>query len=169
MTASPAIARELERLLKAECAIYREYSELMTKERQAVISFKMAEVEAITARRVSLSTAMGEAHHQRLTLLKQLPEGDCEKLTTVIARQFSGADQKRLMSLAEELRSAIRASQANGLQFGQIVTYALNLVNGSISLLWSATQNVFKAYGKKGQIKESYHPSDRSQGVIKRA
>lgn len=169
MAGSPNIAHELEGLLKAECAVYREYAELMTKERKAVIGFKIAEVEALTARRVVLSTAMGEAHHQRLNILKQLPGGDSEKLTTVIARSFAQPEQKRLMALAEELRSAIRASQASGMQFGQIVTYALNLVNGSISLLWSATQNVCKAYGKKGQLKESYHPNDRKQGVIKKA
>ena len=59
----------------------------------------------------------------------------------------------------KKLRELIKQTQGKAREYSELLNFSSNLVNGSLSILWSATQGIFKSYGRDRNIHESYHPS----------
>ena len=166
----PKLARSLEQMLEKECKLYLDYIELLDTERSWITKFNSDKLQAIRAKREVLFESMKEAHEARLAVMDKFPEGRTQKLRVIIRRYFTHDEAKRLLPVADKLRELILKTRKNGMEFNQVATYALNLVNGTLSILWSATQNVVKSYGPSGIIQESFNPSgSRSVGVLKQA
>jgi hypothetical protein len=170
MVADAALVWALERNLQRACAVHQRYLELLRKERASLKKFSADDVESLRLKREDFLGAMDELNGARREILARFPEGNTIKLTDLLAREFSPGDAARLRPLVDELKSLAGAVQLESREFSQVVNFALNLVHGSLSILWSASQDVNRSYTAAGAIQEKRTPSgSRMQGVRREA
>lgn len=162
--------KELGRVLEAECSAYEEYSKLLEQEHHGIVHFKAETVEAIAERRGEIVEKLQVLREERLKLGAKFPESDGAKLNDLIARHCHADDRRTLQPLAIRLRAAVSDASARGKELGQLGQFALNVVNGSLSILWSASQSVVKSYAPNGKVREAFHPATtRAAGILRQA
>ena len=167
---NPELVGSLQTLLNQEYQLHEKLLALIELEKAAVTRADVEKVSALNQEREKLSEAAIAAKDRRLEFMARQPAGQELRLTNWIEKHCHPADQKALLPLARKLKTIIGRSQQNGREFNQLLNFALNMVNGTLSILWSATQSIFRSYGQDGAIKESYHPSDsRASTVLKQA
>ncbi len=170
MSFDESFVRQLEKLLKRETALYIEYLDILNKERNQVTAFNANQIQQMAVRRKLLTEALKESHERRIELLSRLPDSAGKKLTDLIESQAPERFRASLLSSALKLRELVEESQRQGSSLQQVVQFALNTVNGSLSLFSQASQNVSRQYNTTGKISESYNPkSSRSDTVLKQA
>jgi hypothetical protein len=170
MSITPRFINDLERHLVKECALYERYLKALDQQQDALTNFNTELMDAINAKRLRIVKDMKELGNKRLELLSDLPRGRDRRLTDLITDHIPGKNGAKLMKLALELREFVVTSQKLSAEFGMTNQFALNMVNGSLSLISHGTQNVTKRYGVQGAIKESYNPSrSRYDTVLREA
>lgn len=170
MSEGTVSAQVLKTQLDKEIKLYKQYIEILAEEKAGITKFNSETVEASTQKREALYAEIKEAAVKRLEMLRDLAGPEKKRLTAVINEKFQGREAKELLARAETLKSLSEQLKKESREFGQIVNFGLNVVNGTLSIFMSATQNVTKSYGKSGLIKESFNPQGtRHSGVIKEA
>jgi len=162
---------QLEAHLEDEIRLYKKYIVVLAEERKELLARNHDKLIALSSRRNELSQQMIHHHQTRIAMIQEMfPEGsEKEKLSTVVEKHCEARDQSILLPLIAELRAEVKKSQGDGREFRQVVNFALDMVNGVASIIWSATQNIVKGYNPKGELEESYHSKSRVSGVMKRA
>lgn len=164
------LAGALTRHLTKECALYEKYLIALEKQREALTKFETDKIDALNHKRAKLIQEMKEYEKKRLELVSELPKSKERRLVDLIREHFSGKEGIELQKLAHSLRELVQTSRAMSQEFGLANQFALNMVNGSISLIWQATQNVSRQYGRKGALSESYNPTrSRQETVLRQA
>jgi hypothetical protein len=163
-------AQVLRNQLEQECKLYLQYLELLDQEKNSITQFKADKVELFTEKRDQLFAGIQAALAKRAELVKKMSGSEKIRLTEAIRSKFKGPEAKQLMLLAKRLKELTMRLKKQSMEFNQIVNFGLNVVNGTLSIYMSATQNVNRGYSKAGLIKESFNPQgDRHSGVIKEA
>jgi hypothetical protein len=161
---------ELERALRSEIELQRKYAEILRQEREHITQLQADQVEKLVAEREILADRMREANDRRLELMRMFPDHEGKRLTELVRLYCHPQDARRLLPLAEELRGVLLQTKSLGQEFRQVTSFSLNLINGALSILWSATQHVTRSYTPTGAIKESSHSAGtRLSGVLKQA
>ena len=173
MTSSSAASRDiafkLKKLIEKELLIYDSYLEVLIRQRQTVSQFQLDKFEQNNKKLLHYSEQLEKAHLERQALQHSITEEKSKKLTEFIQETFQGREQAELMRMALLLKEKVETSQRESKEFQMISNFALNLVNGSISLLWQATQNVTRCYSPKGDVTESYSPNkSREETTLKK-
>lgn len=164
------LVRELEAALEEELRLQRDYARIMSEERASVTTFKAEKVEELSAKRELLSEKMKNAADRRLELMRMFPEHEGKRLTELVRQHCHPHDQGRILPLADQLRDALQVTKRLSIEFKQLANFSLNLINGSLSILWSATQNITRSYTPTGKIKEAaHHNGPRQSGTLKEA
>lgn len=164
------VIRDLEAALQEELRLQQEYLRVMTEERSSITAFKADRVEELSAQREILSEKMKAAADKRLELMGMFPKHEGKRLTELVSAHCHPHDQARLLPLAQSLKTALDSTKKLSIEFKQLTNFSLNLINGSLSILWSATQNITRSYTQDGKIKESAHAGGaRASGVLKEA
>jgi len=162
--------QQLKALLERECALYRDFINLLGEQRRGITNFQADKIEILNLKRARLHRQMQTAHAERLILMQRFPDSAGKKLSTLIKSYCLKADQKVLLSLAQQLRELVLEAKSKGAESNGVVGFALNVVNGSLSLLWQATQHVSKSYSRSGRVQEAYVPRhSRGDNVLKQA
>lgn len=169
MQRDPRVLRALESVLKQECKLYKQYSAILDEERVALVKMKSDRVLELSSRRAELAAMMEEAGAKRAELLRHFPEGDSIKLSEIIARHCDPDDAKRILPLARELKALAAATKKRAAEFKQITSFALDMVNGSLSIIWSARNGVSKLYTRSGAVEEKNLPPARAMTTLKEA
>ena len=156
MQRDPAFLGSLQRLLETECALHAEYIALLEKEQKALTHFKAEEVAALAAQREKLADRLDAIQAKRREFMQQFPDAEHAKLSELIVKHCHPEDAKRLSPLVRRLKKLITRSRALGSELGQVANFSLNLIEGTLSILWSATQNITRSYSRKGVMKETY-------------
>lgn len=170
MQADARLVSALQRNLQRACALHERYLALLEEERANLKVFSADKVDALRMKREELYHDIGTLNSERLHLLSTLPNGTTEKLSNLLDVHFSSADTRVLRPLVEKLRELATEVQAASREMSQVVNFALNLVHGSLALLWSASQNVSRSYTASGSIKENRTPNaSRLEGVRREA
>jgi hypothetical protein len=161
----------LEAQLKKEIKLYREYIVVLAKERKELLARNHEKLIPLSSRRNEISRQMILCHRERIELIQEIfPSGsEKEKLSVLVESHCDSEAQAMLLPLVAELKKEVEQSQGDGREFSQVVNFALDMVNGVASIIWSATQNIVKSYSPKGELKETYHSRSRVAGVMKRA
>ncbi|RMG42970.1 MAG: hypothetical protein D6719_04890 [Candidatus Dadabacteria bacterium] len=161
--------RELRRVLKEEISLYSQYVALIRKERSLVRKFKHKEINASASERNALCDKMAELQKKRISLMKKFPDWQQhQRLSKLIALYCHPEDRAELLNLTEKLRNVATEMRVESLKTSQLVNFAMKMVSGTISILWSATQSVVRSYSRRGAVKESYHPTrSRLQNLLK--
>lgn len=164
------LVNALDGVLDREIELQEKYSALLGAERSALAKFNSAEVDRICAERQAVYEQMQEMHSRRTELMKEFPEFRGRKLSDLVQLFCQPEDARRLHGKILRLKRSIAKSRRGSSEFGQIAQFTLNLVNGVLSIFWSATQHVTRAYTRRGDVKESFHPSGaRQSNVLKEA
>jgi|GEM_PF-2268278 len=177
------IARELEKLLLEECMLYAKHSEVVNDEYQNVIKFNADQVQSDTGKREEMLSRLAELQKRRIVLMEQLhfgvttsgesaprrrARGELPRLSDLVTKHLDANERAKIDPLILQLKSAVLDSRRSTLQFSQLTGFALNMVNGLLSTVWSAAENVVQSYGPRGRTKQSYNPTaSRRQNVIK--
>ena len=169
MVVTAKTVRSLEILLTKECRLYEKYLAVLEEERSYIVRFNAEKVGELTAKRASLYEQMLKAQDGRLELMRTFPSNQGKKLRELISSYCTPEDKRRLMPLADSLKTLVETTQSQSREQNQILGFGLKMVHGMVSLFWSATQNVVRSYNRKGTSKEAYNPATRTSNVLKRA
>jgi hypothetical protein len=90
------------------------------------------------------------------------------KISTVLKNSFDTSESLKAFKLIEELKKLIENVEIKNRELNQMNDFSLRLVNGSLSILWSATQNINRVYSKDGNINEKAQVM-RAHGTLKSA
>lgn len=163
-------AQVLKSHLEQEIKLYQQYIDLLNQEKGSITKFDADKVEQFTEKRDSLFNAIKIILVKRVEYIKILTGVEKTKLTDAIRSNYKGTEGKLLMQLAKRLKDVTVKMKKQGQEINQIVNFGLNVVNGTLSIYMSATQNVTRSYSRKGMVKEAFNPQgDRHSGVIKEA
>lgn len=172
MQANGRVIAALQRNLERSCALHEQYLDVLTEERTRLKTFSADDVERIRTKREEILGTIAELNTQRLEILSVVPEGTTRKLSELIELDtiFSPRDADTLRPHVGRLKALATAVQTQNREFSQVVNFALNLVHGSLSILWSATQNVTRSYTAGGAILENRTPTgSRLQSTLREA
>jgi hypothetical protein len=156
MQRDPQFLASLQRLLEQECSVHAEYISLLEKEQKAMTAFKADEVTQLAAKREKLAEQMQSIEEKRKEFMKRFPDAENAKLSELIVKHCHPEDARKLSPLVSKLKKLITQSRGVGSELRQVANFSLNLIDGTLSIIWSATQNVTRAYSKKGVLKETY-------------
>jgi hypothetical protein len=151
--------RSLEKILREELAQCDLYLGLLFEEQKAVVKLKPEEVLQFGVRREAAVEALSKLRDQRVKLVAVLSGSESAKVSELIENRCGPSDKKRLLALVQKLKQKITHVEDKSREFNQVLNFSLGLVNGSLSILWSATQPVAKSYNAFGTVSESHQPT----------
>lgn len=167
---SSADVKKLEQMLREECGVYEQYLKLLSLEQKSLTSLNTDELIDFTEKRAVLTDRLADIQRARSALLVDKDTGTLRPVREVIKARCASSEQRTLLSLANKLVDLIQKTQVRAKEMGQMLHFSLSMINGTISLIYSATQNVTKAYGQNGMVKNSYHPkSGKGAALTKEA
>ncbi len=170
METSEQAYRFLDTIIKQEIDLYGRYLKLLEKERGAVVAAQSDKVLVINSERQEVVEQMRQCQDARRQYLRKFSADRNLKLTDFINRYMTPQDAKRLMPQVEKLRLAVTRAQAITGEAHQVVGFALRMISGLTSIIWSATQNVVRSYSPIGTMCEAFHRNGgRTAGVLKEA
>lgn len=178
--------QELEKVLIEESALHTAYRDLLDKEREELTKFDSEKVAATVESRQEVVDRLKVLQDRRIELTAELageykdpttqtskkrgPQPAPLRLTEAIERFCDSKEKARLKPLIEGLKAGVAESRQDTKQANQLTTFALGIVNGLISNIRSATENVVQTYTQRGDKRQAFNPgSDRHKGVIKEA
>ena len=164
------LIRKLEAALLEEIKLQVSYSMVVEEENSFITKFNTEKIQALSEKREAMYYSIAQAMEKRAALALEIPgatQSSC--LRDLLKAQAHPDDAARLNRHAEKLRVLVQSNHQRGREFGRLANFALTLVNGSLSILWSATQSITRAYGRNAVVKESFAPKTRSQMTIKEA
>jgi hypothetical protein len=156
------LVRELMQVLRQEIAIHRRHAEMLRVEEAAIVAFKVDTVNQSTVEREGVVGEMEFLAQKRNELTKQFPNFRGKKLSELIATNCHPNDSAKLLPLIEEFKKVATTVRGGANSTGQLAQFALNLVNGSISIFKGASQNIVKSYSARGALVETAQPAHAS-------
>lgn len=158
--------KTLERVLEQELACYSEYLALLAQEQVSVVGLRAEQVVALSQRRAEVVQRIGELRDQRLGLVATVADSEERRLSDIIREACPPADAKRLDKLVTQIKAIVAVVESKSREFNQVLNFSLGLVNGEISLLWSASQSVARVYNAFGAVHEAVQPSAPRSGSL---
>jgi hypothetical protein len=158
--------KKLEKILEGELSLYVEYLAVLERERACVIALRAGEVNALSARRGEIVHQLSLLRDERTTLVEMITGGETRKLSDVVEDGCNPIDRKRLMSLISKIKDLLAKVEEQSREFNQVLSFTLGLVNGELSLLWSASQSVTRVYDSFGSLHEAAQPTAPRVGSL---
>jgi hypothetical protein len=158
--------KQLERKLEQELALYGEYVAVLTQEQSFVVSLKPDQVNALSQRRSYILAQLESLRDQRTALVDEISGKEGVKLSEFIEEMCLPADRKKLLAIVGKIKQALQQVEDRSREFNQILNFSLGLVNGEISLLWSASQPVTRVYNSFGSVQEAVQPGAPRTGSL---
>lgn len=160
MTHDPRAVLSLTISIEREIALYKKYLALMEEEQRSVTKFDANAIEALTEKRNSLCNQLDEARLKRDELVMRIAQCDVPmKLSEMVHRFCNREEKRKLTPLVDTLRTMVQSAQRASQEFSQVVNFSLGMVSSTLSIIWSATQEVQRSYTTQGVVKESFHPA----------
>jgi hypothetical protein len=158
--------QQLERILERELSCYTEYLALLAEEQKSVVGLKPDQVEALSGRRSEVVSLIGDLRDQRLKIVAEMTGNHDIRLSDFIRTACAPADARRLDKIASQIKAILTVVESKSREFSQVLNFSLGLVNGEISLLWSASQSVTRVYNAFGSVTEATQPTAPRTGSL---
>ena len=162
------LVRQLEMLLLRERDLHRDHAALVRQEQSAITKGNIADIRVISDKREQILEELQVIARARIECVRQFPGFRGKKLRELVAESCHPDDQKRLLPILEAMRNELIESQSLNADSANLAQFALGMVNGSIAILWSASNNVVRSYSKNGEMKEAVQPSQAGVHAISR-
>lgn len=165
-----ALIRQLESALLEEIKLQVSYASLIDEERATVTKLNSTQLSALTNKREEVYRAILAAKTRREELTQTLPgaEGG-QTLRQLLGAHAHRDDAARLSKLASKLEILVSENRTRGREFTRLVQFATTVIDGSLSILRSATQSISRAYGRNGVVNEKVAPKSRAVSTLKEA
>lgn len=161
-------SRTLEKLLEQELVLYEQYVAVLKKEQDCIVRLKSDEVSQYSEKRHEITDKLGELKDRRLELTASFSDEYDEpiRLSEIVEIMEEPRDKHMLESLIQKIKDAVACVERATSEFSQVLQFSLGMVNGEISLLWSASQNVNRVYNSFGTVQEAVEPSAPRTGSL---
>lgn len=157
---------ELENILKQELLSYESYLTLLATEQQSVITLQADKVTKYSEQRSQIVDELAKWRDRRVSLVSSFSGSEETRLSDFIEHACEPSEKKRLLNLASRLKATVKQAERRSAEFNQILNFSLGLVNGEISLLWSASQSVTRVYNSLGALTETSQPAAPRVGSL---
>jgi flagellar biosynthesis/type III secretory pathway chaperone len=164
MKLEPSVLKTMETTLDEELRYYHEYLRILDQEQERVVTLKTDELVEFSAARSKLIDRLSQLRDARVALVASLVGNDSTKLSEFVEALAPSTDKTRLSAYVEKIKAAVAAVDRKTKEFTQVLNYSLGLVNGEISLLWSASQTVSRVYNAFGSVVEGAQPAPQRSG-----
>ena len=159
-------ARSLEKILEEEISLYVEYVGILTQEQSCVVTLRADEVSVLSHRRAQVVARLETLQEARSAFVEQVSGREAMRLTDFVEQACALVDKKRVMTLVRKMKDVLQAVEEKSREFTQVLNFSLGLVNGEISLLWSASQPVTRVYNAFGSVQEAVQPGAPRVGSL---
>lgn len=168
------VAQELIASLNLECRHQREYLRLIEEEKQALQSLKTYNIQECSARREAVICDIKKEQENRIRLLK----GMLKKITTnrpelritaIAERVFHPDDSRKVNEICSILKDLITLTKRKTHELESIVSFSMNLISGSLSVILSQSQvqtPLYNAIGKVAQASKSNVSGNRQMSRL---
>ena len=150
------VYRELLDIINKQLSLYEEYLKIQNDEREGLKKANVQKIKENTVLRSNILEYIYVLKNKLSTLITN--EGE-NKVIKLLNKKAPNEQKMILLPKIKKLRELIKQTQGKAREYSELLNFSSNLVNGSLSILWSATQGIFKSYGRDRNIHESYHPS----------
>lgn len=157
--------RAIEKYLADEIALCDEYIKVIQQEQSAVVKLDASTVTLLGEQRALIVEKLSRIRDDRALLVERITGDETTRVSDLVAQRCGPSDRKRLLALAEKVKIRIARVDRMTQEFNQILNFSLGLVNGEISLLWSATQPVTRVYNAYGGLTEGVQPGPARSGT----
>ena len=158
--------KAVENFLHEEIALCDEYMKIVTQEQAAVLKLDSESVAKFSEQRAIVVEKLTQLRDNRALLVERLTGDEFTRVSAMIAQGCGPSDKKRLLALTDKVKLKLAQLEQKTREFNQIVNFSLGLVNGEISLLWSATQPVSRSYNAFGTLTEGVQPGPIRAGSL---
>lgn len=166
MKLEPKVLKTLETALEEELRHYHDYLEILSQEQERVVTLKTDELVEFSANRSQIIDRLAQLRDVRVGIVASIVGNDSTKLSDFVESLPASADKNRLSNYVEKIKSAVESVDRKTKEFNQVLNYSLGLVNGEISLLWSASQTVSRVYNAFGSVVEGAQPAPQRVGSL---
>ena len=102
--------------------------------------------------------------------MSTFPNCEANTLSVLVKTYATRDERKSLLSLIDKIRQISKATKRSSLEINALASFSLSMIHSLLSIIWSGTLGIAKSYGKKGNLKESFHPlGSRSKNTLKEA
>ena len=165
-----ALIRKIESALLEEIKLQVSYASVSDEEGAHVTKLDSDQLQIITSKREELYRAILAAKARREELTSQiLGANEGHTLRSLLAAQAHRDDAARLTKLAGKLEVLVHENRTRGREFSRLVHFASTIIDGSLSILRSATQSISRAYSRSGVVQEKFAPKSRALGTLEEA
>jgi len=158
--------RSIEKLLSAELVEYDKYLKLLEQEQKAVVKLDADQGTLLGAQRGEVVDQLQLLKDERSKIIADAVGNDSCRASELIQQACSPGDKKRLMGLIEKIREKAKQVELKSREFNQVLSYSLGLVNGELSILWSASQPVTRVYNSFGSMTNGVQPAPPRNGSL---
>jgi hypothetical protein len=166
MKLNPGAAKQLEKILEQELSSYTEYLALLAEEQNNVVGLKPEKVAELSHRRSEVVNLIRDLRDQRITIVSKISGNQETRLGDFIRSACSPTDAKKLDKIVTQIKAILSVVESKSREFSQVLNFSLGLVNGEISLLWSASQPVTRVYNAFGSVTEATQPGAPRSGSL---
>jgi hypothetical protein len=158
MKLTSADVKTLEKFLVDEVSLCDEYLKIIKDEQAAVVKLESETVTLLGEKRGVVVDNLTRLREERALLVERITGDEFTRVTDMINQGCAPGDKKRLLTLTNKVKGRLMVVDKCTKEFNQILNFSLGLVNGEISLLWSATQPVSRTYNAYGGMSEGVQP-----------
>lgn len=148
--------REIYDIINKQIALYQEYLKVQDEEKEGLKRVNVQKIKENTVLRSNILEYIYVLKNKLADILNR--EGE-NKILKLINKSASNEQKMILIPRIKKLRELVKQTQGKAREYSALLDFSSNIVNGSLSILWSATQGIFKSYGRDRNIHQSYHPS----------
>lgn len=166
-----SFVRSLEATLLKLSAQYDEYLKLFDEEEACVTTFDGEKLGQLSRKKDTLNHALAVTQAKLCEIKERFPKHETEKLANLVQTYLREPDATRIAKLSLQLKKKIDTFRLRAAELNQIIGFGLNVIHGSLSILWSGTQQRVTAYSPQGLLRESFGAAgaSRSSGILRQA
>jgi excinuclease UvrABC nuclease subunit len=131
-----------------------------------VVTLRADEVSVLSHRRAQVVARLETLQEARSAFVEQVSGREAMRLSDFVEQACALVDKKRVMTLVRKMKDVLQAVEEKSREFTQVLNFSLGLVNGEISLLWSASQPVTRVYNAFGSVQEAVQPGAPRVGSL---
>jgi hypothetical protein len=158
MKLTTADVKTLEKFLVDEISLCDEYLKIIQQEQAAVVKLDAEKVSLLGEKRGAVVEKLTLIREDRALLVERITGDEFMRVTDMVNQGCAPSDRKRLLALTHKVKAHLAVVDKHTKELNQILNFSLGLVNGEISLLWSATQPVSRTYNAHGGMTEGVQP-----------
>lgn len=158
--------KALEKFLQEEISLCDEYLKIIATEQAAVVKLQSDLVAQHGEARGLVVEKLSKVRDSRALLVERVTGDPYTRVSEMVEQGCGPGDKKRLLALTQKVKARLAQVDKRTRELNQILSFSLGLVNGEISILWSATQPVARSYTPFGTLNEGVQPGPTRSGSL---